>query len=316
MARRTWAGRRRAAGRWLVRLVELVLGVWIASVLVAGLTLALWPDVVLVATAFLALLTLATRALGALEPVDRAVGEWIAERGLDAPSEWRYCLMLALWWVCHLAVLAVHGALRVGLLWLVVRTFGAIGLSSRLEGIWPSVTATVVLVAGAALVRWLRLLALASLVPRRRAQLSWSAAELPLTAVALGGGVLLLPGVELGAELGLGAQLLALGVLAVVVTSVRLEFTVPFLVLASTLVVNGVKLWLVGLLGAWMTVTLRIDGLLSLAALALLVTALGWPAVRVRRARAARQRALAAMEDQQAMDMMQMAANSRWVHRY
>ena len=107
--------------------------------------------------------------------------------------------------------LAVHGALRVGLLWAVVQALGAIGLSSRLEGYWPTIAAAVVLFAGAGLVRFLRLVAMALLMRSRRSQLSWSVAELPLTAPALGGGVLLLPGVELAA--GLGVQLLAVGVL-------------------------------------------------------------------------------------------------------
>lgn len=305
MAREEWPRRRRAAGWWLVRLAEVALGTWVASVLVAGLTLAPWPEVVLAATAYHALLTLARRALAVLDAVDRA----LAERALDVwsdSSEWLYVTIAGAWWVVRLAV---HGAVRVGLLWAVVQALGATGLSSRLEGFWPAVAATVVLVAGAGVVRFLRLVATALLMRSRRSRLSWSVAELPLTALALGGGVLLLPGVELAA--GIGVQLLVVAVLAKAITSVRLEFSVPFLVLASTFAVNVLKLWLVGLLGGWMTVPLRIDGLVSLAVLALLVTALAWPAVRARRASAARQQASVAMaQHQQMMEMHQRALDS------
>ncbi|GAA1180923.1 hypothetical protein [Pseudonocardia alaniniphila] len=302
MAPEAWPRRQRAAGWWLVRLVEVAIGMWVTSVLVAGLTLAPWPEVVLAATAYQALLTLARRALAVLDGVDRA----LAERALDVwsdSSEWLYISMAGTWWVFRLAV---HGALRVGLLWAVVQALGTIGLSSRLEGFWPTIAAAVVLFAGAGLVRFLRLVAMALLMRSRRSQLSWSVAELPLTALALGGGVLLLPGVELAA--GLSVQLLTVGVLATAITSVRLELSVPFLVLPSTFATNALKLWLVGLLSGWMTVPLRIDGLLSLTALALLVTALAWPAVRARRARQARQQALDAMtQHQQMMEMHQKA---------
>jgi hypothetical protein len=304
MAPGAWP-RRRAAGWWLVRLVEVAIGMWVASVLVAGLTLAPWPEVVLAATAYQALLTLARRALVVLDGVDRA----LAERALDVwsdSSEWLQVSMAWAWWVFRLAV---HGALRVGLLWAVVQALGAIGLSSRLEGFWPTIAAAVILFAGAGLVRFLRLVAMALVMPSRRSQLSWSVAELPLTALALGVGVLLLPGVELAG--GLGVQLLVVAVLAKAITSVRLELGVPFLVLASTFAINALKLWLVGLLGGWMTVPLRIDGLLSLAALALLVTALAWPAVWARRARQARQETLDAMtQHQQMVEMHQRALDS------
>jgi hypothetical protein len=295
MAHRRW----RIAGAWTVRLVELAAGTWVASVLVVGLTLAPWPVVVLVAAAFLASFTLVTRALR-LDRVTRALVERLA--GLDGP-QWQHNVVFAVW-IAWCAVLpAVRGALRVGLLWLVVQALGAIGLASRLEGLWPTVVATVVMFGGANVVGWLRRMALALLVRGRRAQLSWAAAELPLTAVALGGGVLLLPGVELGGGLGLGAQLLAVGVLAWAIASVRLEFAVPFLVLASTFAVNWLKAWLVGLLGVLLTVPLRIDGLLSHVVLALLITALAWPAVRVRRRAEARREAMAAMERHQQMTM-------------
>ncbi len=305
MARGEWPRRRRAAGWWLVRLAEVAIGTWVASVLVAGLTLAPWPEVVLAATAYQALISLTGRALAVLGRVDRA----LAERALDAwsdSSEWLYITLGGAWWVFRLVVL---GAVRVGLLWAVVEALGAIGLSSRLEGFWPAISAAVVLFAGAGVVRFLRLVAMALLMRSRRSQLSWSVAELPLTALALGGGVLLLPGVELAA--GLGVQLLVVAVLATAITSVRLELGVPFLVLVSTFAINALKLWLVGLLGGWMTVPLRIDGLLSLAVLALLVTALAWPAVRARRARAARQQALDAMaQHQQMVEMHQSALDS------
>lgn len=300
-----WPPRRRAAGWWLVRLAEVAIGVWVASILVAGLTLEPWPTVVLVATAYHALLTLARRALVVLDKVDQV----LAEHALDAwsdSSEWLYVSMAGTWSAIRLAF---HGALRVGMLWAVVQTLGAIGLSSRLDGLWPTIAAAVVLFAGAGLVRFLRLVAMALLMQSRRSRLSWSVAELPLTALALGGGVLLLPGVELTA--GLGVQLLVVALLAEAMVSVRLELRVPFLVLASTFAVNALKLWLVGLLGGWMTVGLRIDGLLYLAMLALLVTALAWPAVRARRAGAARQQALAAMaQHQQMMEMHQRALDS------
>lgn len=309
MAPGAWPRWLRAAGWWLVRLVEVAIGMWVASVLVAGLALARWPDVALAATAYLALLTLVNRALRVLDPLNEALAEWIGEHALDAWSGWRYGSWVAAWWVCHLAVLTVQGALRVGLLWLVVRACAALGLAGRLDGFWPIATAAVVLFAGAGLVRFLRLVTTAVIVRRRRARLSWAAAELPLTALALGGGVLLLPGVELAG--GLGVQLLVVAVLARAITAVRLELGVPFLVLASTVAVNALKLWLVALLGAWMAVPLRIDGLLSLAALAVLVTALAWPAVRVRRAREARQEAMAQMaQHQQMMEMHQMAVDS------
>jgi hypothetical protein len=312
MVRGRWSGRRRALGRWTVRLVEVVSGVWVASVLVSGLTLPLWPDAVLVAAAFLAALTLVEWALRPLKRALWTFTGWIDERGLDG-REWQFHLMGAVSIVWWLAGLAAAGALRVAVLWLVIQAFGAVGLSSRLEGFWPSVTATVVLSAGAGVVGWLRSLALAALVRRRRGRLSWASAEFPLTAVALGVGVLLLPGVELPGGPGPGTQLLALGVLAMAVTVVRLEVTVSFLVLLSTFAVNGLKLWLVGMVGAWLTVPLRIDGLLSYGALALLVTALSWPAVRVRRRRQAQREALAAMEQHQGMmHAMHTAQQSMW----
>jgi hypothetical protein len=310
MARGEWPRRRRAAGWWLVRLAEVAVGMWVASVLVTGLTLAPWPAVVLAATAYQALLTLARRALALLNRVDRA----LAERALDAwsdSSERLYLTIAGAWWLFGLAV---HGAVRVGLLWVVVQALGAIGLSSGPAGFWPTIAAAVVLFAGAGLVRFLRQVTMALLMPSRRSRLSWSVAEIPLTALALGAGVLLMPGVELAA--GLGLQLLAVAVLAMAITSVRLELRVPYLVLASTFAINALKLWLVGLLGGWMTVPLRIDGLLPLAVLALLVTALTWPAVRARRARAARQQALAdAAQHQLMMDMHQRAHDSMmWGH--
>jgi hypothetical protein len=61
--------------------------------------------------------------------------------------------------------------------------------------------------------------------------------------------------------------------------------------------------WLVGLLGGWLTVPLRIDGLLSHVVLGLLITALAWPAVRARRRGEARREAMAAMERHQQMTM-------------
>jgi hypothetical protein len=97
-------------------------------------------------------------------------------------------------------------------------------------------------------------------------------------------------------------QLLAVGVLARTITSVHLTLSVPFLVLASTVAINALKLWLVGLLSEWTAAPLRIDGPLSLTALAILVTALAWLAVRPRRTR----QAVDAMAHEQVMQAMQM----------
>jgi hypothetical protein len=300
MASEGWPRRWRAAGWWLVRLVEVVLGMWVASVLVVGLTLAPWSAVVLAATIYQALLTPARRALAVLDRVDRA----LAVGGLDVGFGWSellYVSMVGTWWVVRLAV---HGALRVGLLWVVVQALDAIGLSSRLDGFWPTSAAAVVLFAGAGLVRFLRLITTAVLVRRRRARLAWSDAELPLTALALAVGVAVLPGVELPADLGL--QLLAVGVLARTITSVHLKINFPFLVVVSTVAINALKLWLVALLSEWTAAPLRIDGPLSLAALALLVTALAWIAVRPRR----RRQAVDAMAlHEQAMQMHQTAVD-------
>lgn len=279
MASQGWPWRWRAAGWWLVRLVEVALGMWVASVLVVGFTLAPWPAVVLAATVYQALLTAARRALAVLDRVDRA----LAERGLDVgfgSSELLHVSMVGTWWGLRLAV---HGAVRVALLWVVVQALGAIGMSSRLDGFWPTAAAAVVLFAGAGLVRFLRLITMAVVIRIRRSRLSWSVAELPLTALALAVGVALLPGVELHADLGM--QLLTVAVLARTITSVHLKLDVPFLVVVSTVAINALKLWLAGLLSGWTAAPLRIDGLLPLAALALLVTALTWPAVRPRRAR-------------------------------
>jgi hypothetical protein len=201
MASEGWPRRWRAAGWWLV---EVVLGMWAASVLVVGFTLAPWPEVVLAATAYQALLTPARRALTVLDVMGRA----LAARLIDDGPDWLYVSMAGVWWVLHLAV---HGALRVGLLWVVVQGWGAIGMSSRLDGFWPTIAAAVVLFAGAGLVRFLRLTGMAVLLRSRRSRLSWSVAELPLTALALAVGVAVLPGVELPADLGM--QLLAVGVL-------------------------------------------------------------------------------------------------------
>lgn len=156
--------------------------------------------------------------------------------------------------------------------WLGALLATAIGLPVRMGGFWPTVVASLIVVATRQwLAQPLRLL----WGSRRLSRAIRAFFELAIpfggiaVAVAVLGGVRLDPGPW-------PRQLLTLVVLTAVSLVVTLEVTVPYVTTLLRVVGNGLKLWLLALFSEPMALSLHIDGFWWLVFAALITTGANW----------------------------------------